>query len=77
MRRYTKKELNGYVSAGLAHDITYLNFKDTCDFIKNHKYEKIGYSAGSYGINGALLQDIDTGDFYAITGRTNALYQIM
>lgn len=37
-------------------------------------YSKIAYSRGVYGINGALLRDDETGQLYAIIGRSSTLF---
>ena len=35
---------------------------------------QIGYSCGTYGVNGQLFQGHNTGKLYAVTARTTALY---
>lgn len=75
MRKYTKGQLADIVRKGWAEDISDYDFNQMDDFLKNHNLEKIGYSSGKYGINGGLLQDRDTGDWYAIVGRNSAVFQ--
>lgn len=70
MRKYKLKELRGLIACGLAKDAT--NYTD--EQIGKLKIEKIGYSAGVYGINGGLFRDTQSGEFYAITARTAALF---
>lgn len=40
------------------------------------RLDKVGYSAGIYGINGGLLQDYETGQLYAIIGRCTNLFRV-
>lgn len=70
MRKYKLKEIRGLIACGLAKDAT--NY--TNEQIGKLKIEKIGYSTGVYGINGGLFQDTQSGEFYAITARTAALF---
>lgn len=35
---------------------------------------KIGYSSGVYGLNGGLVEDMETGTWYAIIGRCSNLF---
>lgn len=71
----TRKELKGY-AGGIATDITNYSFDQTAEFIKTHDIEKIAYTAGACGINGGLIQDRNTGDFYTITARNSTLMMI-
>ena len=75
MRKYTKSQLADIVRKGWAEDISDYDFNQMDDFLMKHNLDKIGYSSGKYGINGGLLQDKDTGDWYAIVGRNSALFQ--
>ena len=69
MKKYTLREIKRFVSLGLAQDITTAN----CPAIKE-SFEKIGYSAGIYGINGGLLRGQCSGRIYAITARNSNLF---
>lgn len=71
MRKYTLKELREYVRLGFATDLT----NEDPDKIPNH-YEKIGYSTGIYGLNGGLIQDMESGQYYAILARSSNLFRI-
>lgn len=73
--RYTQKELKALVRDGIAVDITNGD-NETRRKIEAEEeyYTQIGYSAGIYGCNGALLQGHKTGKLYAITARTSALF---
>lgn len=73
MRNYTKKGIKNTVKTGMAEDITNYNFNRMKDFLHSHNIEKIGVSTGMYGVNAALLQDRNTGNFYAITERNSTL----
>ncbi len=70
MRKYKLKELRGLIAYGLAKDAT--NY--TAEQLGKLKIEKLGYSIGIYGINGGLFQDAQSGEIYAITARTAALF---
>lgn len=77
MRKYTQKELKRLVSLGLAKNITNLSFEDAQKFHREHNYSQAGYSSGVYGCNGALLEDINTGEQFAITARNSTLMQLV
>jgi hypothetical protein len=76
MRKYRLKEIKNLVALGMAEDITAMSFSECNEFRKAHNLDKVGYSTGVYGINGGLLQDIETGDYYAITARNTTLAQM-
>lgn len=38
------------------------------------RLDKIGYSSGVYGLNGGLVEDMETGQLYAIIGRCSNLF---
>lgn len=76
MKKYTQKELRNLVSLNVATDLTHCDHKETTEFIKNHTLEKIGYSKGIYGLNGGLVQDVNSGELFAIVGRTIALFTL-
>ena len=73
MKKYTRKAIKEWVVMGLASDITDYGFEEMANFLKSHDLEKVGYSIGLYGLNGGLLKDCKTGEFYAITARNTAL----
>ena len=56
---------------GVAEDYTN---KPSEYIITLRRLEKVGYSAGVYGINGGLVQDTETGALYAIIGRSSNLF---
>ena len=74
MRKYKLKELREMVRLGMAHDLTTAPGADVME-IWPHS-EKAGHSSGTYGINGGLIQDTETGEFYAITARNSNLMRI-
>lgn len=74
MRKYTLKELKNFVRCGMAHDIT--NAPETEILNVWKRCEKVGYSLGTYGINGGLIQDREIGEFYAVTSRNSNLFRI-
>ena len=69
MEKYTIKQLKSLVSNGAAVDVTYSSKKS--DIPEN--YTQIGYAAGLYGCNGMLLKG-ESGQLYAVTSRTTAIY---
>lgn len=69
MRKYTRGELRDMIRTGMAKELTSYD-----DIPKD--YDKIGYSSGVYGINGGLIQDRETGEFYAILDRGSLLLRI-
>lgn len=75
MRKMTRKELKGYAGC-IASDITNYSFEQTVEFIKIHDIEKIAYMMGTCGINGGLIRDRNTGDFYTVTARNSTLMMI-
>lgn len=71
MRRYKQKELRELVRLGVAEDYT----NRPSDYIITlRRLDKVGYSAGRYGINGGLVEDTETGQLYAIIGRCSNLF---
>lgn len=74
-RKYTQKEIKGYVRNGLAVDVTSWSFEQIKELQKK-PLDKVGYSSGVYGLNGCIVQDIKTGDLYAVTARSSALAQL-
>lgn len=74
MEKFTQKQLRSLVTNGVAIDLTHaLSYADAG--IESGDYLKqIGYAAGIYGCNGKLLKSSKTGQLYAVTRRTNALY---
>ena len=69
MEKYTIKQLKSLVNNGVAKDVTRSSKKS--DIPEN--YTQIGYAAGLYGCNGMLLKG-ESGQLYAVTGRTTAIY---
>lgn len=74
MRKYTLRELKNLVHCGMAHDLTNATEAEVMEQWLHG--EKIGYSSGIYGINGGLIQNTETGEFYAITARNSNLFRI-
>ena len=76
MRKYTQREIKNLVADGIAEDITRRSFSEIQQLRTEEDIEKVGYSSGTYGINGGVLKDMNSGKLYAITARTSALFQI-
>lgn len=70
MEKYTLKELKRLAYVGMATNVSNWAEEDLPEC-----YEKIGYSVGTYGINGGLYKD-KNGDFYVITARNSNLFRI-
>ena len=69
MEKYTIKQLKSLVSNGIAIDVTQsFNKSDIPE-----RYTQVGYASGIYGCNGMLLKG-ESGQLYAVTGRTTAIY---
>lgn len=74
MRKYKLSEIKNMICCGMAHDLTNA---PTDEVMKQWRHcEKVGYSSGVYGINGGLIQNTETGEFYAITARNSNLFRI-
>lgn len=69
MRKYTLRELRDMVRAGMAKELD-----SRADIPKD--YERIGFVPGVYGIAGGLIQDRQTGEFFAILKRSTVLYRL-
>ena len=69
MERLTQKALKRLVNLGIAKDVT--NSSDRSAIPEG--YRQIGYSCGVYGCNGMLLHGA-SGQLYAVTARTTAIY---
>lgn len=74
MTKYTQAQLRQFVRLGVAEDYTNkpAEYMDTL-----RRLDKVGYSAGIYGINGGLLRDGETGQLYAIIGRCTNLFRVL
>lgn len=74
MRKYKLSELKNLVRSGMAHNLTNAS---TAEVMEQWKHgEKVGYSSGVYGLNGGLIQNTETGEYYAITARNSNLFRI-
>lgn len=71
MRKYTQKQLRELVRLGCAEDYTH---KPSEYIYTLRRLAKIGYSSGVYGLNGGLVEDMETGTWYAIIGRCTNLF---
>lgn len=76
MRKTTQKTIKNYIIDGVAVDITAYTFEQTKEFLRKHTIEKVAYSSGMYGINAGLIQDVASGQLYAITSRNSVLFMI-
>ena len=76
MRKYTQREIKNLVADGIAEDITRRSFSEIQQLRTAEDIEKVGYSSGTYGINGGVLKSQTSGKIYAITARASALFQL-
>lgn len=74
MRKYKLSELKNLVRCGMAHDLTNATAAEVME--QWRRGEKVGYSLGVHGINGGLIQNTETGEYYAITARNSNLSRI-
>lgn len=70
MEKTTQRELKSLLRDGIALPVNYGTEKQ----IASSRLETIKISRGIYGMNGALLRDIYTGQLYAIPSRSSALF---
>lgn len=69
MTKYTRKQLKAMVRDGVAIDVTHaIEQSEIPEY-----YTKIGYAESIYGCGGMLLKGI-SGQLYAVTDRTTAIY---
>lgn len=67
MKKTTQKDIRWHIQNGYAKEI-----KAPGAVAGN--LETIAMSFGVYGMNGALLQDMDSGEMYAIPARNTTLF---
>ncbi|MEE3325158.1 MAG: hypothetical protein VZR33_07485 [Methanosphaera sp.] len=73
--KVTKKTIREFVKNGEATDITNISFKDAEKLRADEGWlDTEFYSMGVYGCNGCILKGHNTGNRYAITNRTQALF---
>lgn len=71
----TLKNIKAMASRCDVEDITYIKFEDAEALRKREGYfSEIAYSVGVYGVTGKVLQGHNTGNLYAITSRTSAVF---
>ena len=76
MIRLRQKDLREMVHYYDAEDVTNATDEDYSIIMNREGWLRlIGYSAGTYGCNGMLLQGHNTGKLYAITSRTVNIYR--
>ena len=73
--KVTKKTIREFVKNGEATDITNISFTDANKLKADECWlDTEFYSMGVYGCNGCVLKGHNTGNRYAITDRTQALF---
>lgn len=73
MIRLSKKYIDKLVNRGDARDLTCYDPERMNKFLKAHNLEKIGVSYNAKGLTGGLMQDIYTGELYAMVSPSAAL----
>lgn len=75
MRKYTQKALRQLVNNGMAIDVSNATGKDRLDILAVEGHlTQVGWSEGVDGCTGMLLKGYETGQLYAITSRTSAIW---
>ena len=69
MIKTTKRQLKDMVRSGRDIDVTNASDRSAIP----ERYSQIAYSCGIYGCTGMLLQG-ESGQLYAVTDRTSAIY---
>lgn len=75
MTKYSQKDIKALVADGAAIDITNHDgyMREQLETLEG-RLDCIGYSHGVYGVNGLLLRGRNTGNLYAITTRSTAIF---
>ena len=76
-KAYTVKWTQKQIKAHAGTDITGYSFEQINQLRAAADLEKIAYSIGVNGLNGYLFIDRNTGEFYKITARSSALFQLV
>lgn len=76
MRKYKVGELKELARKGLAVDVTNYSFDQINELRQVERLSQVDYACGTYGIQGALLES-DNGNWYVVTARSAALFQLV
>lgn len=68
MMKVTQREIRALVILGHATEIT-------SEDMFPKRYNVIAFSRGSYGANGLVIHDLDSGRLFAISSRNSFLFQ--
>ena len=77
MERVTLTTIKNMVKVRLAEDITHYDFDRVNALLRSRDLDRIAYSCGTYGITGAVLRDMATGDLFCVTARNSTLFQVL
>lgn len=69
MMKVTQREIRALVVLGHAKEIV-------SDDMIPENYHVIAFSRGSYGANGLVIHDLDSGRLLAVSSRNNYIFQI-
>ena len=74
----TLKSIKDFANQAGVIDVTYFSSDKLNKLLKEEGFfNQIAYSAGIYGVSGAILQGAKSGKFYAITNRTTAIFVLL
>ena len=74
----TLKDIKEFAKQAGVVDVTYYSNEALNELLKVEGFfNQVAYSAGVYGVSGAILQGAKSGKFYAITSRTNAIWMLL
>lgn len=73
--KVSRKVIREFVKNGEAKDISHISLDDSKKLVNKEGWLNTElYSVGMYGCNGILFRGHNTGDRYAITDRTPAIF---
>lgn len=73
IKRMKQSEIKNLVAMNIAKDITY----ESAEYFETHNFDVLNISMGTYGTNGALLKDRESGEIYAIVNRSTNLFRVI
>lgn len=71
-----QKEIKEMIKTGIAFDVNTLSDERIDELLKTARRE-VAYSTGTYGVNGLLFQDVETGRLYAVPNRSTNLFRFL
>lgn len=76
MTKVTQRSIRELVNDGIAHNLNDLDTgaPDFYETLRGLELERIQYSSGIYGINGAVFISRANGELYAVPSRSSVLF---